>query len=494
MGLLGTSWEDPQSQGLLALASGLMQGNIGKGVSDMSTTMVGAQDTALKRKLNELLLQKSGMELDAEKLKLSDDATVRQTLTEAYKARGALPGSASAASAPRAALGQGAGFSPAVMSSLPVEFQTPTFSAMPGSSAPSMPSQATNAIPPKSNNFQVYSDLGDQLAAKGQAAAAQKYYEMADKFRPKYNTTPQNLMVNGKLTPVLIAEDGSTKDMNGYAVKPDMVEQSDGATKTWIDKNSLTPGASLTMKPTPGEVMSDQRSRSNQAAMIAKDYKVAGLNPDGSPTGDMETTARAIASGQLPAPTGMALTNPRNQKMLARVMELNPQYDFTDVTAKKTAATAFTSGPQGNALRSFAVAGNHLDQLGTLVDAMGNRDLNVINTVANAYAKQTGSTAPTNFAAAKEVVSKEVIKAIVGGGGGVEERKELALLMDAARSPAQLKGVIKQFRDLMGAQHDALLIQRRAAGLPDSTLPNYNAVDTQPAPASSGSWGIQKVQ
>ena len=51
MGLLGSGWDDPQSQGLLALASGMISGNFGKGVADMNSTLAGAQDVALKRKL-----------------------------------------------------------------------------------------------------------------------------------------------------------------------------------------------------------------------------------------------------------------------------------------------------------------------------------------------------------------------------------------------------------------------------------------------------------
>jgi hypothetical protein len=66
------------------------------------------------------------------------------------------------------------------------------------------------------------------------------------------------------------------------------------------------------------------------------------------------------------------------------------------------------------------------------------------------------------------------MKAIVAGGGGVGEREELQKTMDNAKSPQQLKGVIQQYRSLMAAQYENLLAQRRAAGLPDSTLPKYN--------------------
>jgi hypothetical protein len=70
----------------------------------------------------------------------------------------------------------------------------------------------------------------------------------------------------------------------------------------------------------------------------------------------------------------------------------------------------------------------------------------------------------------------------------VAEREELAKLMSNAKSPAQLKGVIAQYRGLMGAQHDALLQQRRAAGLPDSTLPSYTDANGSPPGAAPNGW------
>lgn len=255
---------------------------------------------------------------------------------------------------------------------------------------------------------------------------------------------------------------------------------------------------------TPGELLTDTRTRSEGALnrgaalqrtreTIAAENVRAGVGPGGALDENAERTAHAIASGQLPAPTGMALLNPKNQRILGRVMEINPQYDATTVAAKAKAARDFTTGALGNSMRSFQVAGQHLDQLGQLVDALDNRNLQIVNKIGNAYATQTGNPAPTNFEAAKDVVSKEVVKAIVAGGGGVTERQELSHLMSSAKSPAQLKGVIQQYRNLMAAQHDALLSQRRAAGLPDSTLPNYTEAAGGGTAGTSG-WSVINVQ
>jgi hypothetical protein len=277
----------------------------------------------------------------------------------------------------------------------------------------------------------------------------------------------------------------TTQAIDPITAKPTVT----GAIPMTQDPNSIASNARIAAE---GAANRAQAARLHADTIAAENLR-AGVTPGGGLDDNAERTAQAIASGQLPAPTGMALLNPKNQRILGRVMEINPQYDSTTVDAKKKAARDFTTGPLGNSMRSFQVAGQHLDQLGELADALNNGKLQLVNKIGNAYASQTGNPAPTNFEAAKDVVSKEVVKAIVAGGGGVAERAELSHLLDNAKSPAQLKGVIQQYRNLMAAQHDALLQQRRAAGLTDATLPNY----TEPAGnghAGTSGWSVIGVQ
>lgn len=230
-----------------------------------------------------------------------------------------------------------------------------------------------------------------------------------------------------------------------------------------------------------GIQQSGENSRS--AAGRSQALMLAGMGADGKPSAALESEAQLIAAGKIAPPSGLAATRPATAMLMKRVAEINPEFDASSYQAKVKASKDFGTGSQGNAMRSFAVAGQHLDQLGTLVDGLKNNNMQIVNKVANAYEQQTGNPAPTNFDAAKAVVSKEVVKAIVAGGGGVSEREELSNLMDKAKSPAQLKGVIAQYRNLMAAQHEALLQQRDAAGLPRSTLPIYKDANGSPASA-----------
>jgi hypothetical protein len=259
---------------------------------------------------------------------------------------------------------------------------------------------------------------------------------------------------------------------------PNVSTHNTGGSTVTLATDPLTgktaPVSTIANTVSPDTVANNATSRANNRDTIASENARAGVTPGGELTPDAELTAQAIAKGQLQPPQGMALLNPKNQRILGRVMEINPQYDSTTVTAKKAAATAFTSGTLGNQLRSFSTAGEHLDQLGTLIDALDNGNNHTVNQIGNAVGTWNGSTPVTNFDAAKDVVAKEVMKAIVAGGGGQSEREELSKSLSSANSPQQLKGVVQQYRNLMKAQADNLMEQRRAAGLPDSTLPHYD--------------------
>jgi hypothetical protein len=214
-------------------------------------------------------------------------------------------------------------------------------------------------------------------------------------------------------------------------------------------------------------------SRQNNQANINKDLTVAGMNPDGSVSPNQESMAQLIANGKQAAPSGMAAARPGVAALMARVAQINPDYDATTYAAKTAAARGFASGNQGNALRSISTANEHLGQLDALGDALDNGNTPIINSIGKAYGIQTGAAPAQVFNAVKGVVAQEVVKAIVAGGGSAGERDEAAKAFNSASSPAQLKQTIAAYRTVMSAQQANLIEQRRAAGLPDSTLPNY---------------------
>lgn len=160
--------------------------------------------------------------------------------------------------------------------------------------------------------------------------------------------------------------------------------------------------------------------------------------------------AGKINSGSIRSPASLAAM---------KFMEENPDATAEDLTkfaadyGKTVKSTsAFGTGKQGDLLRSFNVGISHLNTLGTLVDALGNNDVQLLNKAGNAFKEQTGSPAPTNFDAAKAIVGDEVIKAIVGSGGALADRENAQNQINNAKSPQQLRGVIQTYKTLMAGQ------------------------------------------
>lgn len=245
-----------------------------------------------------------------------------------------------------------------------------------------------------------------------------------------------------------------------------------------LEKIDTGSGINLAKRdPQTGEVTMGQTVAKglspDTAANISKDYAVAGLNPDGTPGQANAALVKMIGEGRM-IPSDRLESTPRGQAVLAEVEKQYPGYDVTTARAKQKAAYDFgPGGKDGTALRSIGTVAKHLDMLDGLVSALDNGNTPLFNKLANTVGAATGSTAPGNFDAAKEIVGKEVVKAIVAGGGGVSEREEASKALSSAKTPAQLRGVIATYKTIMGAQHESLLQQRDAAGLSRSTLPDY---------------------
>jgi hypothetical protein len=63
MGLLGNGWDDPQSQAMMALAGGLLQGNFGGGLLGANQAFSQAKQDAAKKQLFDMQLQEHQMKL-----------------------------------------------------------------------------------------------------------------------------------------------------------------------------------------------------------------------------------------------------------------------------------------------------------------------------------------------------------------------------------------------------------------------------------------------
>jgi hypothetical protein len=130
-----------------------------------------------------------------------------------------------------------------------------------------------------------------------------------------------------------------------------------------------------------------------------------------------------------------------------------------DVAGQTNTIKDFSSGISARKVTANNTALNHLATLDKLADDLTNSDTRIVNAAANIFAKATGSAAPSNFDAAKQLVAGEVMKAVTANGGGVTERQEAERNITSAGSPQQLRGVIKTYKELLGGQLSSLQVQ-----------------------------------
>lgn len=140
----------------------------------------------------------------------------------------------------------------------------------------------------------------------------------------------------------------------------------------------------------------------------------------------------------------------------------------------------FTTGKGGQTLNAFNTAQSHLQVLGQAAEALHNGNSTLLNSVANNYAKVTGSPAPTNFDAVKNAVQGEIAKALTGNVT-VSEQAELQKDMNNASSPAQISGIVQKYTQLMQGKKDALHQQYSDAKKGEASFGGVQGSATAPA-------------
>ena len=169
------------------------------------------------------------------------------------------------------------------------------------------------------------------------------------------------------------------------------------------------------------------------------------------------TTAKNIAEGNLPP-----LTGPNSTRIMNEVLAMKPDYSARDYNLQTSAVKAFNQGIQGKKVRSLNVVMEHFNTLEKAADALQSGDVRAINTVAQFIQTQTGKPAPGNFNAVKEILADEIVAAVVPGVGALADRQALKKTILAASSPEQLKGIVANYKELIGGQLMGLETQYKA--------------------------------
>jgi len=248
---------------------------------------------------------------------------------------------------------------------------------------------------------------------------------------------------------------------------PAFIQQSLNSAKSIQDRFAKSPyGKTTQMVGSGGPGVYQQNAQTGEYTMVGGIPQTAAQQTAAQgATAGAEDSGRAasIANYEAPPLGAMEMRTPYGRALMAQVRAANPDYKAYNYKVVSDAVNRFSTGKQGDSVRSISVAMDHLSTLEDAVAALGNNDTKALNRVGNYLQEQFGlSVAPTDFAAIKPLVVDEVLKAVVAGAGGVTDREELGKTLNAASSPAILLNSINRFKELMGGQLQGL--ERQYAG------------------------------
>jgi hypothetical protein len=170
---------------------------------------------------------------------------------------------------------------------------------------------------------------------------------------------------------------------------------------------------------------------------------------------DFAENAKAVGDYKLNI-ASLSQRNGLRERIAAAARRYNPDYDQTQFAGKNRAITNFAGGVEGRTVRSLNVAIDHLGTMDEAAKALQNGDIPILNRMVNKYREQTGNPVTTNFDSIKQVVSAEIAKSVVGGQTALHDREDMARRASNAQSPAQLSGIVTEFKKLMAGQMKGL--------------------------------------
>jgi hypothetical protein len=182
----------------------------------------------------------------------------------------------------------------------------------------------------------------------------------------------------------------------------------------------------------------------------------------------MQPTIKAIAEGRMAVSPMMART-PQGQSLLAAVTQYDPTFDQIDFNARNKTRQGFTSGKEAATVNSLNTLAGHLGDLQESANALNNSSLTPLNSVLNYVEDKTGDPRLKNFNTAKDAVTGELVKAFNGGHITDAELKQYRENLDSASSPQQLQSVIQRIAGLVQSKTGALEDQyKKGMGLAEN--------------------------
>lgn len=348
-------------------------------------------------------------------------------------------------------------------SSTPSERVAGAFAALPPSAnagtPAAQPQPAPNGAPSPQGAPQAAPQPVQQAQAAPQGPQPQGRPIVPQVPLPRGYTDPQAAILALRTEAARLAANpraqGQVQELNNWASR---IEES-------LKPVQANPNTTM-LDPRTGQVLYE-----GPAAAALRATEQAG----GSPTLDADAE-RYRQTGQLPPNLKSNLMGQAESRLIRqRAAQLEQEaggdpaawpQKWQQFKAQQVAIQRFTSGPQGNTIRSFNVLVDHLDTLNEAAEGLKNRDNRIINRFVNNWKAATGDPAPTNFDGVKALVGDEIVKAVVGSAGALADREEVKKDLDRASSPQQLAQLVEKYKKLaLGQLHGLQKQYETATGL-----------------------------
>lgn len=266
--------------------------------------------------------------------------------------------------------------------------------------------------------------------------------QVADKLKEHHDEVEKKLKLEGERNMRLKDEhDARERDRQLGMMKP-MVIDKDGYGQPVYGRMDAK-GNIFTMDGNP--YTAQQKAKAEENANLKGDQYIETLPKN------LQPQVRQAGQYMASIPSSNA-RSPEARQLRDAIFQAFPDIDERMYGAQSAAVRKFWSGPDASNIRSFNVSISHLDTLQNAANALQSGDIQLFNKLKNAYREATGSNLPTDFNAVRNIVSDEIVKAVVGAKGALGDREETKHSIDAAFSQGQFDSVINRYKELMAGQ------------------------------------------
>ena len=286
--------------------------------------------------------------------------------------------------------------------------------------------------------------------------------------------SPEGLQHVGQVDRRQVMADQAAKQAMDAMRRQNTSAQSQGVAARFTEQQILDAGNNARLAVLNGQTSTMPGSlpaTPPAAAPVTTPGNAPGAAPVTTPAAvsPIRAQAEAIYNGDQKMPTGMGANNYQNREIRDEVnriaVERGRPYDPARYDVRMKAEKDFATGKQGDIVRSMNTAIDHMDTARELITRLPNGQYPLANEIATRFAKNIGDPNVTNFETMRDILAKEVTKAIVANGGTGGERDEAAKKLGNASSPEQLRGALDTYAKLLGGQMTGLKKQAESSGV-----------------------------